>query len=914
MALNRQETIEPVGALIGRTDVWEQLTHARAAAIAGTAQVIEVQGGAGVGKTALLTAFVADSHAQMRVLPISGHPAEQTLPYAGMHQLLYASGEPLDADAFSETDPLRDAETVLHTLTRWADDRPLLLFVDDAQWLDAATRRALVFAARRLDAEPILLVFGFRSGMGERLDVGSVIELGPLSPAESMSLLAERHPELSARVAARVAEQSVGLPLALCEIPHDLTPAQRGGIDALPEVLPLGPSLTELFTRRVDALPDATRLAMLAASFDVLDADHYRRVLQLLGAALGDLDDAERAGLVRVVEGVCRFRHPSVPAAMRNLARARESIAVHRALATALRAMPIRTAAHLLQDPDAHPRDVLPTVLAGAEEATRLGSHAEAATLWEAAAARSHRLDAPMSERTQLRRAMDAHLRAGAAPEAQVIAERLLRDVDDPGERAALLRGLVTLSLWTRTGSPEDGESIEKEGVRLLDADDPALRDAGADLLTALTTAALSGGHYREAHRLASQLSSGRAELSLEQRLLEDVTAVMVGAPRAGAVLRGDWVSEYPWQRIHDPSTAAGFITVVLGWLGEYDTLDEVIRRSREILTQSGPSACALYVVDSMNGARDRPRGRWDNALAGFDALENLTIDTDFVAPYPFIALRHAHLLAARGDDEACERMRRRARERAPMWTPMMEHLDGAVAGLLALARRDFAAAAAHLAVAARIEHESGLIPSGYLSRVADAFEATWRLGTSDEMLEELELFETAMRAIDHPGLVGLAVRCRALMADPDGMDGLFEHAIELLADETDGFEIARTRMLWGERLRRARHRAAARVQLTLAQEAFLRLGATAWSEQCESELAACGVRRAAPASATTDLAAALTPREFEVAREVAAGSTNAEAARRLFVSERTAEFHLQSVFRKLDIHRRTDLADALGR
>ena len=183
--------------------------------------------------------------------------------------------------------------------------------------------------------------------------------------------------------------------------------------------------------------------------------------------------------------------------------------------------------------------------------------------------------------------------------------------------------------------------------------------------------------------------------------------------------------------------------------------------------------------------------------------------------------------------------MRQQAREGAPRWTEMMQHLDDCVVGLRALAHRDFSVAALHLDAAGRIEREVGLVASGYLSRIPDAFEAAWRLGSHEDALGELERFERAMRAVDHTALLGLAARCRALIAPITEMDSGFNKALELLAEEKDGFETARTRLLWGERLRRARRRSDARKQLTAAQEGFRLLGALAWAAQCDSELAA---------------------------------------------------------------------------
>ena len=900
----------PSTVLVGRKAARRRLRDALDTAARGTAQVITLRGPAGVGKTALLDdlAVTAVARHSARVLSISGHPAEQDLPYAGVHHLLHAAGDG-DFHRFGGAEPLREAVVVLRALATASRDRLLVMAVDDAQWLDSASRRAFVFAARRVTAERMLIA---TSTTADGWRVGSTLDVDPLGPGESLDLLTARFPDLSAHAAARVVERAAGLPRALLEIPAELDTVQRAGGAPLPTILPVGPTLTGLFADRIGGLSDASRRALLVASFEPLDAEQLIAALACSHGTIADLDEAERAGLVHVVDGTCRFEHPAVPAAMQNLARSQELSAAHRALAAVFAADPRRAAPHVLQLRD-DPSAALQIVCDAARAATAEGDHADAVSLWSAAAGLSHRLGRTDDEQEQRRAAFAACLSAGMAPEARVIAEQLLHETADSAARAGLLRDLVSLSMWTTSAPPDDDSWFEEQSLRLRDDDDPAARSAGLGLLTILATAAFSGGRFTKAHRLGRHLTSGRAEPALEHRLLDDATAVMAGEPSSGQVLRSDWTDAYDWTRILDPSTPAGHITVVLGWLGELGLLESAIAHAREAIDRSGATAAGLYVLSSMTVSYDRYRGRWDAALAGFDALERLGADTDFTAPYPFFALRQAHLLAARGDADACSAVRRRARERAPAWTPAMEHLDRCVEGLLALAHREFEPALEALRVAGAIERDSGLVISGYLSRVPDAFEAAWRLGRENELADELQRFDGAMRAVGHTELVALAERCRALVAPTGAMDEMFEHALAQLSDATDGFEAARTRLLWGERLRRARRRADARVQLASAQQVFLRLGAATWSDRCESELAACGVRRTAPATAAGAAAEALTPREREVACAVAAGATNAEAAQRLFISERTAEFHLHNVYRKLGLHNRRDLAAALA-
>ena len=900
--------------LVGRDSHLRVLGAAIDAACAGHARTVTVWGDAGSGKSTLLNAVARTAQGPMRLLRVSGHLAEQDLPYAGVHQLVYQAGRKDVEVGGTGGDPLRDAAALLASLTELAREQPLLLVVDDAQWLDRLSQRALTFVARRLDADAICVIFGVRSPVPGHLTVGEELEVGPLSKAESVELLRRSYPDMSARVATNIAATAHGLPLALSEIPTHLNERQKRGMDPLPDELALGRSSTLLFADRFATLPDATRLCLLAASFDVLSATVYRHVLHELGCDLADLDAAERAGLARIRDGRCEFRHALAAAAVRAQARTQERLAVHRVLARHFHNDPVRLAFHLRKDPDVAIERLLPVLQQGANAARAALSYDEAAQLWIAAA--QVEPSAP-GRQTLLREAVQCLALAGAGPEARAWIDRLLADATDLTERAHVLRDLTWVSLWTQSVAPEDDATIEAHGIELIESGDPQAAMLGQDLLTALATALLGAGEYRRAQKVCRVLTvHGGQNLIVEQQLLCGVVGVMVGDPHMGAILRrGDtWVDRYPWERVLDPASPAGFITVVLGWLGEHDTLDRVIAHCLVASAQHGPSASAMYIANMMTASHERHMGRWDRALLEFQTLEQIVVDSDFAAPYPFIALRHAHLLAARGDVDGCVAQRERARERAPQWVPILAHLDHAVAGLLALAQRDYATALEHLDQAGQIERQVGLAPSGYLSRVADNFEAAWRLGDAQSKLDELVEFENSMRLMDHSAMLGLATRCRALIATPDTMEDYFVRAAALLSGEPDGFETARTYLLWGERLRRARRKADAHRMLSLAHEVFVKLGASAWISQCESELAACGIRRtAAPQVPAGSLVAHLTPREFEVAREVAAGLSNADAAQRLFISERTVEFHLYNAFRKLGIDGREELADALG-
>ena len=891
-------------ALVGRERELQLASLVLGEAMGGEAQAVVVRGPAGIGKSAYLRVVAASANG-FRVVRIAGHPAESEIPYAGVAQVRTALGEP---DPLTATaDPLATATALLRLI---AASAPLLLIVDDAQWLDPASRRALVFATRRLDADAVCVIFGERTDGEETAELaglGRALDLTPLSDDAATELLRRIAPDAAALVVRRLVAHAAGVPLTLTEIPVDLAPAQLSGAAPLPRELPLGGQLGRLFDRRIGALSDIARLALLALCFDPVPRSEWGRLLARLDVSPSDTDPAERAGLIDLTGETQAFAHPSIPAAVRRAARRTEVATVHAALAAHFAPDPLRHAFHLRRVDDQDPAVVRRALVAAAEHAASRDGLAEAGDLFEQAARLA---DPPDGE--LLRRAVDACTRAGAGPAAERLLIELAERTPDATERARLGAARAYVSMWTRAVPPPDTAELLSLGLGLLPG--PA-QEEGRQLVTALATTSFGAARYRDAHEMCRQLDAGlTGALSLDESLIADVAAVMVGAASAGQVLRGDWPDRYPWHRMATGMTPVPFAAFVLVWLGELDHAEDVVRR--HTAAGSAPTAEGTYLSGTVAALVARARGEWDRADHEFEALERFVIETDSIGPYPFIALHHAHLLASRGQSAASDDLRERARRRTPVWTQMMDHLSHRVAGHARLIERDFAAAATHLAASSALEQQVGLVPSGYLTAFTDRYEAAWHLGTSSELAEDLNRYERAAEAVHHEEMRALALRCRALEASHRSApraraDTLFAEAVERL-DDVSAFEAARTRLLWGQVLRRAKRKADAVAQLAQAEIAFAQLGCSMLRETTRGELAACG-RRQAAVGAAGSLVAQLTPREFEVAREVAAGASNADAARRLFISERTVEFHLSRVFRKLQLAGRGELAGVLG-
>jgi hypothetical protein len=312
-----------------------------------------VRGEPGVGKTALLE-YAAEHAAGLRVLRGTGVQSEVTLPFAALHQLLYPVLDQLPglptpqsaalSAAFGLTpgrsdDPFLVAVAVLSLVSEVSAGEGLLCLVDDAQWLDGPSADALIFVARRLDAEGVVLLFGARDDNQRNFTAAGLPELRltGLEPVAAAALLQETAPGLADRVRDQLVTRTTGNPLALLELPAMLTAAQRAGIAALPEPLPLGRSVERIFAERVSQLsPAAQHLLLVGSAEETGDLAIVLRAAAAQSSGPAALEEAERAGLISVQNGRLQFRHPLVRSAVYQHATFSSRQDVHRSLAKIL--------------------------------------------------------------------------------------------------------------------------------------------------------------------------------------------------------------------------------------------------------------------------------------------------------------------------------------------------------------------------------------------------------------------------------------------------------------------------------------------------------------------------------------------------------------------------------------------------
>ena len=274
------------GGLVGRERECGELERLLADARRGVSRALVLRGEAGVGKTSLLEHAVAAAGADgVLVLRATGVEAESDLAFAGLYGLLRPVVDKLDqlyepqaaalAGALGiapskDPDRFLVSAAALGLIAAVADDQPVLCVIDDAHWLDRPSADALVFAARRLSAEPAAMLFGAREGDRPRFEAPGLSELlleGVDQPSAAALL------DLSARIAApavrrRLLDEASGNPLALLELPAALTAGQLSGTDPLPEAIPLTPRLDTVFRERIERLPESTQTVLLIAATD----------------------------------------------------------------------------------------------------------------------------------------------------------------------------------------------------------------------------------------------------------------------------------------------------------------------------------------------------------------------------------------------------------------------------------------------------------------------------------------------------------------------------------------------------------------------------------------------------------------------------------------------------------------------
>ena len=895
-------------ALLGRAEECAAVDGVLGQARAGSSGVLMVVGTPGVGKSALLE-YAVRSASGFRVARASGVESEMELAFAGLHQLCAPLLDGL-ADlpdpqrmaletAFGLTagvppDPFFVGLGVLSLLSGAASARPLLCVVDDVQWLDRASARALGFVARRLEADAVALLFAGRE-RAELNDVAGLTEvrLEGLSDADARALLASVLPRwVDEKVIDRVVGETQGNPLALLELPRDMTPAELAGGFGLLDTLGLSGRIEESFRRRFEPLPEPTRrLVLLAAAEPLGDAALLWRACGLLGIGPEAVGPAEDADLVRVGAQV-RFFHPLVRSAVYRSAAAEERRAAHAALAEATDAGadPDRRAWHRAQAAHGPDEEVAAELEDSAQRARSRGGVAAAAAFLERSVALT--IDPRRRSARALAAAQASHEAGGHDPALELLAVAEAGPLDELGRaQAERLRAQI---IYTRTDG-RDGAMQLLRAAQRLDPLDQKL--AQATYVDALHAANLSD----------NQLEVGRALRARPRSQPEDPTELLLrgygvffteGFPHGtdilsqalGAFLSTPFTGDENIRTIQVAAVIADNLWNDAG----FDILSaQIVRLTREAGALSLlPRALDLRAIYGMHA------GELTSAAAARDEAEAIreatgmerSLDSDLAA---LVALREEEHAAT----EYVEQLRR---------DPRIGDVANQAAALeysLAVLYNGLARYPEALAAAQRSceWHEAG----GFGQALAELVEAAAHCHQPEAAVAALDALVVRTRLGGNDWGLGVEAHSRALLAEGRAAEELYTEAIERLKRTRMRLPLARAHLDYGEWLRREHRGSDARDHLRTAYDLFAAMGARSFAERARHELSATGGSAHSRQSSTLD---ELTPQEARIAGLANEGLSNAEIAARLYMSASTVDHHLRTVFRKLGIRSRTQL------
>ncbi len=913
--------------LAGRPAEREALRGLLARAATGYSGVLMLRGEAGVGKTALLDeTLAAAAAAGMQTARLTGVEAETQLGYAGLHRFLLPFAGQLERLPGPQRDALRStfglvagppadrflvALAVLTLLADVASAAPLACMIDDVQWLDLESAVVLGFVARRLYAEQVVLLFAVREPASDLSALAGLPELaiGGLDDRAALELLSALSPgRLSPAVGARIVAGTGGNPLALAEVARELSSAQLAGSEMLPEPLPAGGSLEQVFGRRVGRLPPQARLLLALAAAEPGSSQ------ALLWRAAGELGidpdvaaSADLGGLAEFGSQVV-FRHPLVRSVVYYAIRPRQRRLIHRALAAVGQGgEPDRVAWHLGMAAAGRDEAVAARLEQAAGRARDRGGYAAAVTFLARAVELSAE-EEPLARR--LLAAAEAALIAGQPQRTGALLEAATPRLKDPLARAQARRLDGTLQL--ALGQPGKASSILLEAARALAPAD--VRGAREALLEAVTTALFVG--WSASRAVLSEIAraaravpaAGGPETSAADLLLDGFAArATEGYPASVPLFR----QAIATLRADDLSPQEGLRRLRLGCVAASDLFDDQAQRALAIrLVQLARDQGALTTLPvaliNQRAFGEVAAGRFDAARACFAEGFEISAATGNPGIVGTAYVSEVYELAWRGRETDARRVAAAvAREATGSGRSGQSIAAPYCLAVLELGLGNYQAA---LQCALGVfQDDAPFFGAVVLPELVEAAARCGQTGLADAALGRLA--ERAAAA-GTPLALGLLARSRALLAGDDNAEPLYEEAIGHLGQCLARPQLARAHLVYGEWLRRQRRRRDARAQLRAAHDMFTSMGAEAFAERARIELLATG-EHARKRTAETETK--LTAQEAQIARLVSQGDSNRDIAAQLFLSPSTVDYHLRKVFRKAGVTSRTQLARAMA-
>ncbi|MFI7219841.1 ATP-binding protein [Micromonospora maritima] len=891
--------------LLGRAEECRRLAGLLTDARDGRGGALVVRGAAGVGKTALLD-HCAERADGMRVLRATGVPFEADLPFSALHELARPLLDRLDDLPAQQADALRTVFAVdggsrpvnrlaayvatLTLLTTAAEATPVLCLVDDAHWVDPASAEALLFTARRLLADRVAIVFATRDVPG--FDGRGVPELPLAGLAPEAALRLAMRAGLDRRVATELAVATAGNPLALVELPVTLAEERRHGWLPLEQPLVLAERIRTSVLAHARDLPEATwRALVVCAVAETTGPALLDQVLAVDGLGLDALDRAVDAGLIRVTAREVTFRHPLVRAAVHSAAGPGRRRSAHLAIAS---------------------------VLTGPDAADRRAWHLAAATTGpdERVAA----LLAGSAERAQRRGGVVAEARAY---------ERAARLTPEPDGRASRLIGAARA--WANAGASRHAVALGEEALGLTRRVD--LRCRMKPLLAHLAQqhgdlAVVDEAYLAEAEQCARTDPLGAAKMmsagvnQFWARL--DVTGMLPFCGRvvelAGTAPGTTWpkgairlaAAQVLAGRPEGPALARACVAACTGhadgsaaelaqvfcWLGDLDAARALLEPEIDRARAADDVFLLAYALPRLAELGWRAGALHDAYRAATEAVgiaEQVALPLLRAEALATLALVEALL----GDESEARTHIEDARRFLPARSGEVEARLRYAGAMMAVVAARWEEAVTDLEWIRSAQARGGITAPGWLPVAGELAEAYAWLSRPERLRE---LPDAGAAAAD---------RVAGLLAAESDLDVVFPAALARCDPAVVPLERARTLLCYGQRLRRAKRRRHARVQLHAALRLFEAAGAQGWARRCRVEIDATG--RGAPArdDRTVDR---LTSQERQIALHVADGLTNREIATRIFLSPKTVEYHLGNVYRKLRLRSRPELIRHLSR
>jgi DNA-binding CsgD family transcriptional regulator len=853
----------------------------------------------------------------MQVLSAVGVESEARLPFGGLHQLLrpiLALAEGLHArqraallTVFGMSDEAAPelfliGLATLELIGDAAASSPVLVIVEDAQWLDEPSCAVLAFVARRLEAEQTVMLIAIRDGYESRFDDGGLPELRlqGLDPTAAEALLDARAPGLEPVLRERLLAEAAGNPLALVELPAGLELKELGESALLPSALPLTARLERAFATQASELPPATRSLLLVAAAD--DGGALDEVLSATGVlegaevSLETVAPAVAAQLVEIEGAALHFRHPLVRSAIYQAASASQRQAAHAALTEVMVGQPDRHVWH--------------------RAAATLGPDERVAAELDEAADRAGRSGALTVAITALERAAELSERPALRGSRLVRAATLALELGRPAVGLRLLRAAEPLELasedslqlrWIRDSQdvhswygPEKVDSFVESAERLR-------LEGRTDLaMTSLLTIAMTCYWANLEDRRREPVVAAAERLAVVDDSPELTTILALAAPVERATVVLERIRCFLLEPGGDPA-AMLLIGEAASAVGDFERSTACALVAAAGLRAQGRLGLLTraLVVQAFNAVY---LGSWQQGCAAADEASRLARETDKRAWASAADLARATIDAVRGNLESAETLAASGEAflvqigLGPMLALVQQArvvadlADGRHADAYAQLRRSFdpADVAYH-----------PIIRCWLIGELAEAASHSGQQAEARVLLEELERLSADT---GFPYLQASLAYARPLLAADEEAEQLFQAG---LTTDLAAWPFLRARLLlaYGAWLRRRRRVAESRAPLRAAREAFDALGAVPWGERARQELRASGVTSRRRVPETRDQ---LTPQELQIAGLAAEGLSNREIGQQLYISHRTVAYHLRRIFPKLGVTSRTQLHAAV--